>query len=77
MAILPRFGTAAFILVDNKKIGKPSRYQFSENKTWDIPQTKIISCGEYEGQDLFPNAKDTNISLKMLIIRTRLKLSSI
>lgn len=50
---------------DNHKLLNQAVAQFSENKIWDIPQTKIfISCGEYEGTRFIPSMQKIQRSLE-------------
>jgi hypothetical protein len=50
---------------DNNKLLNQAVAQFSENKIWDIPQTKIfISCGEYEGTRFIPSMQKIQRSLE-------------
>jgi predicted alpha/beta superfamily hydrolase len=50
---------------DNNKLLNQAVAQFRENKTWDIPQTKIfISCAEYEGTRFIPAMQKIQRSLE-------------
>ena len=40
---------------DNNKLLNQAVTQFTENKTWDLPQTKVfISVGDQEGGEMLP-----------------------
>jgi predicted alpha/beta superfamily hydrolase len=40
---------------DNNKLLNQAVTQFTENKTWDLPQTKVfISVGDQEGEEMLP-----------------------
>ena len=82
-----RFGISSPSLWwDNEKLLNQAVAQFRENKTWDIPQTKIfISCAEYEGTRFIPamqkiqrsleNADYKNIELRSQIFESESHLS--
>jgi predicted alpha/beta superfamily hydrolase len=50
---------------DDEKVLNQAVAQFTENKIWDLPQTKVfISCAEYEGTRFIPSMQKIQRSLE-------------
>jgi hypothetical protein len=55
--------------VDNEKLLNQAVTQFRENKTWDIPQTKVfISVGDKEHSGIVPTMVTVAILSKVITI---------